>query len=83
MVEKIRDATLVQPAAVITEITDLASDSDKADMILITHLKWHLLKFTSCKEAFVKSNDYDVVILLFYLKDLGLQNVWIHNGKGT
>ena len=63
---QIRDATLVQPAAVITEIPDLASDSDKADMRLITHLKWHLLKFTSCKEAFVKSNDSDVIILLLY-----------------
>ena len=51
-------------------------------MRLITHLKWNLLKFPSCKEAFVESNESEVVILLFFLKDLGLEKLWIHNGKG-
>ena len=64
------DATLVEPVAVITEIPDRASDLYEPNIRLITHLNWHFLKFPSCKEAFVESNDSDVVVLLpFYLKD--------------
>ena len=76
------DVTLVETVAVITEIPDRASDLYEPNIRLITHLKWHLLKFPSCKEAFVESDDSDAVALLpFYLidfKDLSLEKLWVH-----